>query len=609
MEYRLLGPLSVCREGVELDLGTPKTRIILAMLLSRAGRPVSMEQLAGALWGDAPPKSAVKNVQTYVHRLRLCLGDPACLVRQGSGYLASTRREDLDTARFEDLAASGRALEAAGRLDEASRRLREALALWRGPAFAGMTDVATLAVESTRLEEERLSVLERRITVDLRLGRHGELLGELTSLTGQFPLRERLWGQLMLTLYHCGRRADALNAYTQARRTLIEEAGLDPGRELREIHQRILGQDVSLGPAAPLPATAGPARPAVVPRMLSSALRDFTGRQAELEAIEQVLGGERAPEDPTAVVTISGRAGSGKTSLAIQAAHRVLRAHPDGQLFATLATTESPLDPHTVLGRFLRTLGVPAAAVPDDEDERAGLYRSLLAERRTLVVLDDVRDEGQLSTLLPGSGTCGVLVTSRTRLGALVGAHRIALGDLGEPDGAALLRKVTGDRLAAADPAHLRTLVRLCAGSPLALRTAGSLLAARPHYRVADLVAGLTGARPLDVLAYGGLGVRSSLTPSYLALTPKARRLFRRLGALEEPDFAHWTAAAVLDVDPQVAQRLLDELIDTHLLDVVEPAEGPVRYRFHDLTRLYARERAQHEDALGRGVLRALDLR
>jgi NB-ARC domain-containing protein len=264
-----------------------------------------------------------------------------------------------------------------------------------------------------------------------------------------------------------------------------------------------------------------------------------------------------------------------------------------------------------VLGRFLRALGVPASAVPVDEHERAELYRSLLAERRFLVVLDDARDEEQVMPLLPGTGTCGVIVTSRVRLGALSGPHRVELGEFPDTDGAVLLRKIAGDRMTAARPGDVRALLRLSAGLPLALRIAGSLLVARPHYQVADLIVQLDDARHrLDGLNYRGLELRASFALSYQGLRPGARRLFRLLGLLEVPDFSVWGAAAVLDTEPAIAQRLLDELVDVHLLDVVTTPQGQVRYLFHDLIRVYARERVENEDAADtrkKAMIRALE--
>ena len=601
MDFGILGPLTVRREGAALELGTPKGRVVLAVLLCRLGRPVTGDALAEAVWGAEQPKSAAKNVQTYVHRLRQVLDAPGRITRDGHGYLLHVGRDELDAARFEDLTAVARSAVAAGELEQARSVFAEALGLWRGPAFAGIADSSALAVEAARLDELRLCVLEERIDVELRLGRHGELLGELAALTREHPFRERMWAQLMLALYRAGRRTEALSAYRQARAVLAEETGLDPGSELRELHQAILGEDRALDLVTERDAT---------PRMLPPALGDFTGQQAELAEIETVLRKDRGDDEPAAVVTISGPGGIGKTALAVQAAHRLKAEYADGQLFAALAGTRAPVDPAIVLGRFLRALGVPATAVPDDPEERVGLYRSLLAGRRILVILDDALDEAQLAPLIPASGTCAVLVTGRVRLAGLGGARRVELRQMSESDSLALLLNSGDDRLASADRAELSTLVRLCARLPLALRIAGSLLASRPHWRLADLVSRLDDARHrLDELRYRDLEVRASFGLSYDGLRPQARRLFRLLGLLEAPDFPLWAAAAVLDIEPREAQYLVDELVDVHLLDVTGRPHGQARYAFHDLIRAYARERAEDEEsaeAREAAVLRAL---
>ncbi|MGC7098595.1 BTAD domain-containing putative transcriptional regulator [Amycolatopsis lurida] len=591
MDFGVLGPLTVWRAGVPLDLGTPKSRLLLAVLLSRPGRPVADDALAEAIWGGDQPKSAAKNVQTYVHRLRQRLGDPARITRQGTGYLVHAARDELDVTRFEDLTDVARAALAAGDLERARHHFDQALGLWRGPAFAGIADVLALTSEAARLDESRLGVLEERIDVDLRLGRHGELLGELTALTMEHPFRERMWAQLMLALHRCGRRADALLAYRQVRAVLAEETGLEPGQRLRDLHQTILGDD-----SEPDPATGSPEQSA---RMLPPALGDFTGQRVELAEIEAVLRADRTADEPAAVVTISGQGGIGKTALVVQAAHRLRTAYPDGQLFAALAGTRAqPVDPAAVLGRFLRALGVPATAVPDDPEERAARYRGLLAERRILVVLDDALDEEQLAPLMPASGTCGVIVSSRVRLGGLGGARRVELREMSEVDSLAMLRNSTGDRLSSATSAELAELVRLCARLPLALRIAGSLLVSRPHWRIADLVSRLADEQHrLDALRYRDLEVRASFGLSYQGIRPEARRLFRLLGLLEAPDFPLWAAAAALDTELRPAQELLDELVDVHLLDVIGTPNGQARYGFHDLIRAYARERADLEES------------
>lgn len=632
MDFGVLGPPAVWRAGVPLELGTPKGRLLLAVLLSRPGRPVTEDALVEAVWGEEQPKSAAKNVQTYVHRLRQRLGDPGRITREGRGYLLHAGRDELDSARFEDLADAARAALADGEHDRSHRLFDEALGLWRGPAFAGIADVPALSSEATRLDELWLGVVEERVDVDLRLGRHSEVLGELTALTMEHPFRERMWAQLMLALYRCGRRADALLAYRQVRDVLVEETGLEPGHRLRDLHRAILGEDPSLDRAvldpvpAPDRATLGEARApdrsaaasvaasaaaaasvaaeerdrpnTTVARMLPPALGDFSGQQAELTEIGAVLRPGRAADEPAAVVTISGPGGVGKTALAVQASHRLRSAYPDGQLFAALAGARTqPVSPATVLGRFLRALGVPATAVPDDPEERADLYRGLLAERRILVVLDDAFNEEQLAPLLPASGTCGVIATGRVRLGGLGGAHRIELREMSEADSLAMLRDSTDGRLASASRAELSGLVRLCARLPLALRIAGSLLVSRPHWGLADLVSRMADEQHrLDALRYRDLEVRASFGLSYEGIRPGARRLFRLLGLLDAPDFPLWAAAAAVDTGLREAQELLDELVDVHLLDVTGTPNGQARYGFHDLIRAYARERAEAEE-------------
>lgn len=596
MNFGVLGPLTVWRTGAPLDLGTPKGRLLLAVLLCRLGRPVDGDALADAIWGEAQPKSAIKNVQTYVHRLRQRLEEPGRITSEGSGYLLRADRDELDAARFEDLAGMARAELATGDLDKSRSLFDEALGLWRGPAFAGIADYPALASEAARLDELRLGVLEERIDVDLRLGRHGELLGELTALTMEHPFRELMWAQLMLALYRCGRRADALLAYLQVRDVLAEETGLEPGQKLRDLHQTILGEDPVLDPAVATETREH--QNAGSPRMLPPGLGDFTGQQVELAEIEAVLREDRAADEPSAVVTVSGPGGIGKTALAVQAAHRLRSAYSDGQLFVALAGSRAqPVDPAIVLGRFLRALGVPATAVPDDPEERTDLYRGMLAERRILVVLDDALDEEQLAPLMPASGTCGVVITGRVRLGGLGGARRVELREMSEVDSLAMLRNSTDDRLTAATQTELSELVRLCARLPLALRIVGSLLLARPHWRLVDLVSRLADEQHrLDALRYRDLEVRASFGLSYEGLRPEARRLFRLLGLLEAPDFPLWAAAAVLDSELCAAQELLDDLVDVHLLAVTGTPNGQARYGFHDLIRAYARERAEVEE-------------
>ncbi|MBF8188886.1 tetratricopeptide repeat protein [Nonomuraea sp. K274] len=646
MKFGILGPLTVWREGEELDLGTPKARVLLAVLLCQAGNPVSEDQLTVALWGNTPPKSATKNVQTYVYRLRRHLGDPARVVRQGSGYLVSVVREELDAARFEKLAGSGQAVEAAGELEEATQRLHGALSLWRGPAFVGMTDVPMLTAEAARLDEVRLSVLQSRIAVDLRLGRHAGLLGELTALTSEYPLRERLRAQLMLALYRCGRRADALAEYTRARKTLIEETGLDPAEELHDMHQRILTQDPSLdlvprvmatitsspvgpGPyrqaysdtAARLPdelgiepsehmpalsagrpvhATARMPEPqaAPTPAELPPDIADFTGRDGEVADLIEVLIKPRS--GTVAMASIAGLGGLGKTTLAVHVAHRIASRFPDGQLYADLrGASAEPARPEDVLSRFLFALGISASGIPESLEERVAFYRSCLAGRRVLILLDNVAGEEQVRPLLPGAPGTAVLLTGRVRLVGLEGASLLELDVLPSGQAMDLLRRIVGGERVQDDPDAALEITRLCGRVPLAVRISAARLLGRRQWSLAHL-AGVLGEERhrLDELVAGDLDIRAGFEMSYRTLPADAQRAFRLAGLLDAPDFASWAVAALLDVSVRQAEREIETLVDAHLLNLAGTDEtGRLRYRFHDLIRLYARERAQREDA------------
>jgi DNA-binding SARP family transcriptional activator len=637
MKFGILGPLTVWREDQQVDLGTPKARVLLAVLLCQAGNPASEDQLAVALWGDTPPKSATKNVQTYVHRLRRHLGDPARVVRQGAGYLVPVIQDELDAARFEGLARSGQALEAAGEPEEATHWLREALNLWRGPAFVGMTDVPMLAAEAARLDEVRLSVLQSRIAVDLRLGRHTGLLGELTALISEYPLRERLRAQLMLALYRCGRRADALAEYARARKTLVEETGLDPAEELHDLHQRILTQDPSLD-LVPLVRTTGSAvrpgpytrvyrprrsyepgiepsgtvrhphprarsgdRPvhatALTPAELPPDIADFTGREGEVADLTEVITQPRP--GTVAMASIAGLGGLGKTTLAVHVAHRVVDRFPDGQLYADLrGVSAEPARPEDVLSRFLFALGISATGIPESLEERVALYRSCLAGRRILILLDNVAGEEQVRPLLPGAPGTAVLLTGRVRLVGLEGASLLELDVLPSAQAMHLLGRIAGDERVRDDPDAALEITRLCGRVPLAVRISAARLLGRKQWSLSHL-AGVLGEERhrLDELVAGDLDIRAGFEMSYRTLPAGAQRAFRLAGLLDAPDFASWAVAALLDVPERQAEREIESLVDAHLLNLTGTDEtGRLRYRFHDLIRLYARERAQRED-------------
>ncbi|MDX3662495.1 BTAD domain-containing putative transcriptional regulator [Streptomyces sp. ID05-26A] len=598
MRFGILGPLAAWREGEEIDLGTPKARVLVAALLSRVGRPVSEDQLAMALWGDEPPKSATKNMQTYVHRLRRQLGDPARVVRRGAGYLIQADRNELDATTFEDLAQAGQVAETADALDEASRRLHEAVRLWRGPAFAGMAEVPMLAAEAARLDEVRLSVLQSRIAVDLKLGRHAELLGELAALVRAHPLRERLRAQLMLALYRCGRRADALAEYTRARTTLIEETGLDPAEELHELQRRIFSQDPSLDLAPRVVVTSVHAPKLPTPAELPLDIPDFTGRDDEVADLKAALTAPRP--GAVAVACIAGLGGLGKTTLAVHVAHAIAERFPDGQLYADLrGASAEPSRPEDVLSRFLFALGISGSGIPASLDERVALFRSCLAGRRILVLLDNVAGEEQVRPLLPGQPGTAVLLTGRVRLVGLEGASLLELDVLPSAQAMNLMRAIVGDDRVQTDPSAAQEIIRLCGHVPLAVRISAARLLSRRQWSLSHLADVLGEERHrLDELVAGDLDVRAGFEMSYRMLPAGAQRAFRLAGLLDAHDFASWVVAALLDLPVRQAEREIETLVDAHLLNLTGTDEtGRLRYRFHDLIRLYAREQARREDS------------
>jgi DNA-binding SARP family transcriptional activator len=605
MEFRILGPVEAWDGAEQLDLGGSKPRALLAVLLLHANQVVSTDQLVDELWSEAPPPTARNLVQGYVSRLRQalqCRGAVAAaasvLVTRPSGYLLWVEAGGLDLDRFEGLVADARRATADGKLERAAECWCAALALWRGPALAGAASEALRRTAVPRLEEARLVALEERLEVDLRLGRHAELIGELEALVAAYPDRERLRRQLMVALYRSGRRAGALAAYRSARQFLVEELGVEPSRALQQLERSILQADPALEPAFPA-ATAALHQPASAgrPRQLPPDVDDFTGREAAVAEVRQLLEAERA----TAIVisAIAGKAGVGKTALAVRVAHRLRPRFADGQLYVNLRGAEAQaLDPAEVLAGFLRALGVEGALVAEGLEERVRQYRSRLADRRVLVVLDDAADEAQVRPLLPASPGCAALVTSRSRLNGLEAAHPLTLEVLEADQAVALLAKLAGPGRVAAEPQAAAAIVRLCGWLPLAVRIAGARLASRPQWRLALLAERLGDERRrLDELVTGDLEVRASVALSYHGRGRKERRLFRRLGLPVAPSFPAWVAAALLGVELAEAEVLLEGLVDAQLVEAAgEDQAGQLRYRLHDLLRLYARERLHAEE-------------
>lgn len=611
MQLRILGPLELVAGRRSYKIGGPREHIVLATLALRAERVVSVDQLVDAVWDGAPPATARGQIQGCISALRKLFGDagqPDGIQTRPTGYLLALPEAALDSTTFTRLVGSARALASAGDNEQAAARLREALGLWRGPALGGIhSDVVQRG--AAVLEDARLASLEERTRLDLGLGRHLDVTTELRALIDEAPLRERLYGFLMLALYRSGRQVDALEVFRRARATLIAELGVEPGQELRELHVAVLNNDPSLDLAAADDGVIGRADPRLArPSQLPSSIADFTGREDHLARIGDILSADQRPDRPryaVPIIAIAGPGGVGKSTLAVRAAHEVSEAFPDGHLYVDHQSATGENRTGTLLANFLRALGVPDAAVPDDPTERAQMYRSRLAGRRVLLVLDDVAGEHEVLPLLPGSPTCAVLVTSRTRLAGLPGAHWIDVDAFDPETSVALLTKLIGLDRVRAEPDAAAEVMAYCGGLPLAVRIAGARLAARPQWRIAELARRLEDdVSRLDELSYRGLELRSTMNLGFEALPGPARRLFCLLSLPEAPSVPTWVAALLLETDLVQAERLAEHLVDAQLLEAVHDAAG---YRFHHLVRVYARERlaertsaAERQDALGR---------
>jgi DNA-binding SARP family transcriptional activator/tetratricopeptide (TPR) repeat protein len=609
--FRTLGPIEIVTGGGPVRIPPGRQTAILGALLLEANRVVSIDHLIDAVWDERPPPTARSQVQICVSALRQLftkLGVACPIMTNPPGYLLRVTDGQLDMQTFSRGVVEAERVARDGRLAEAVDLLRQALALWRGPALGGETS-PLLRSKAVRLDEERLSALETCFDLELRLGRHRQLVGELGGLVREHPLRERLRGLYMLALYRSGRSADALEAYRSGRRILVDELGLEPGEELRRLEAAILAEDEGLALAARPAPVAVAAAPVVTPHQLPADIVDFTGRDGLVAEAEAVLANRSVDgsaegwvERAVPVVLIAGKAGIGKTALAVHVAHRLQRGgFPDGQLFCNLAGTQrEPVAASDVLARFLRAFGVAGASIPDTVDERADMYRSLLADKRVLVVLDDVATESQVSPLLPGSGSCAVIVTSRARLAGVPGGRLLDVGVLGPEQALRMLRSVVGEERVAREPAAADALVRVVGGLPLALRIVAARLAARPHWSLASMLGRLADERRrLDELAHGDMMVRASLSLTYDGLQPGAARLFRLLSVVAAESVPVWVAAGLLDGDPVESASLVELLVDTQLLDVAGlDLNGDPRYAFHDIIRLFAGEQlARCEDA------------
>jgi DNA-binding SARP family transcriptional activator/tetratricopeptide (TPR) repeat protein len=609
---RVLGPVEA-RAGGGWLAGPPQQRLLLAVLAMQAGRVVPVSELIDAVWDEAPPRSAQASVQALVTRLRRILaGLPGGgIQRCGDGYRLRIEPGEVDVQRFRSLARAGR--EACDGL-AAVAALDQALALWRGAALADVPGTAKIEAIRSGLAQERLSAMQDRIGALLELGRDREAAEELTGLLAGHPMAEGLAGMLMVALHRCGRQADALQVFRDMRRRLSSELAVEPGPELQRLHQRILAGDHALAAAA-----GGPARtiqplaeeeeqpaavgdgPLAVPRQLPAAVPHFTGRAAEIGVLSGLLGQAGLAGGTVVISAIGGTAGVGKTALAVHWAHQVASSFPDGQLYVNLRAfgpSGPPVTAAEAVRGFLDAVGVPGDRIPVGLEAQAALYRSMLAGKRMLVVLDNAGDEEQVRPLLPGSAGCLVVVTSRRSLAGLAaaeGALLLALDVMSEAEASELLAARLGAGRAAAEPEAVGELAVLCARLPLALAVAAVRAAASPARDLVSLAGQLRDMRGrLDVLDAEdpASSIRAVFSWSYQNLSGPAARMFRLLGVHPGPDISVAAAASLAGIPRAQARRAFAELTGAHLL--AEQAGG--RWAFHDLLRAYATEKAEAGD-------------
>jgi DNA-binding SARP family transcriptional activator len=594
VRFCLLGPVQMIVRVAGVDravpLGGVGMRGVFAMLLLEPNQVVPLDRIVDVLWSHEPPASARTMVQGYVSRLRQRLAEAAGgahIVTTPPGYRLVVDETRIDVTVARSLLARARGLPAARRAE----LLRDANALWRGPALADLGG----RVSAVELTELRLAILEAYFDARLALGRHHEIIGELTGLIDAQPFRERLVAQLMLALYRADRRATALAAYQRFAHLAAAELGMDPGPQLRELHARVLRDDTALLEPTPEPIVS-PRVGVLVPAQLPKAPAGFAGREDELDWLSALL----PPSKTAAVGVLAGPAGVGKTALAVLWAHRVAAAFPDGQLFASLRGFDrrhAPVSAADVLTRFLLALGVADDDVPFELDDRAALFRSILADRRVLVVLDDARDSDQIHPLLPAGSSSFVVVTTRIRLDGLVartGARLLPLGTLGADAAERLIEQMAGTPAHARDRELRRRLARLCGHLPLALRIAAARLVGNPQWTVEDLVAELADERSrlgaLD-LEDADTSVRAALDVTYRGVRPELAELVRRLGLFPGTRIGPHPVAALCGADVDATRRGLRALAAAF---VVTETSRDV-FLMHDLVRLHAQERAEAE--------------
>ncbi|MEU8181522.1 BTAD domain-containing putative transcriptional regulator [Micromonospora sp. NPDC049044] len=591
---KLFGPLSLYRGSTAVPLGAGRHRVVLARLALTPNAAVSRDELIDLLWGAQPPSTAVNLVQTYVSRLRRSLesGWSTERVRQPlalvpGGYRLTVATEQLDLLMGQELLARADAHDDG---PAAFALLDEAIQQWRGSPLA---DVPELRGDSLLIavEEERIAATIRHAKLAGPLGRFDRALRTVRELSGQYPLHEPLQAQLISTLAGVGQQAAALRAYEDVRRRLSEDLGIDPGRELVEAYRSVLGPPGRRGSVE-----TGSPTPRGVPLQTPAPPADFTGRAEQIRHLLHLLGRDPQRPLPESVTTcvITGAAGVGKTALTLRSAQLLRPSFPNGQLYIDLqGFGRLPVSPLDALAGFLRALGVPARRIPRDEAECSALFRSVLADRRMLIVLDNPRNAAQVRPLLPGTGGSAVLVASRRRLADLAGAVIVDLAVPSAVDAIDMLAASVGSARVAAEHEAAVGVVRACGHLPIALRVAGSRLVSRPSWTVRAVMEQLADRHVrLDVLRIGDVGVEASFDLSYQQLPAATARTFRMSALLPGAHFGLPAAARMVGEDEALVEEALHELVDGNLVQVC--AKG--RFRYHDLLRLFAERRARTTD-------------
>ncbi|MEH1098300.1 AfsR/SARP family transcriptional regulator [Micromonospora sp. CPCC 205561] len=615
MRFEVLGPLRAWCGTRSVELGPLQRQVVLAVLLLHANRVVERDRIITGIWGSAAPTYAVNLLQKHVSALRRALdptrperGPSGVLAWTGGGYRLTVLTGGLDLLDFERELAAARAARAVGDTPAVAAALHAALRHWQGPYCAGLTSPA-LDAEREALHERRLAALEERVEVDLGLGRHLAVVGELRQLVADHPFRERLWGMLMLALYRSGRQAEAILAFHDARRHTLDGLDVEPGADLQRLHRQILAADPELlrGVCEPSRAATTVA-PAVglrlpVPAQLPHPVPGFVGRQAELGRLDALLAevsGATTGASPVAV--IAGMAGVGKTALAVHWAHRVRGRFPDGQLYANLRGYDqfgAVKDPAAVLQTLLHGLAVPPELVPAGLDARSAMFRTLLSTRRLLILLDNARDAEQVRPLLPGPSGCLVLVTSRNRLTGLVATDAVTPVNLdlmtAVESRQLLVRRLGAGRLDT-EPSATDELIRQCAGLPLALSIVAARAANQTRFPLSALVDRLGTVRDgLDAfhVQEREVDVRAVFSHSYQVLDPATAGMFRLVGLHPGPELTVPVAASMVGVPQAHADRLVSALANSSLIS----EQAPGRYVLHDLLRAYAVELAGIEES------------